>query len=57
MAQGGGLVGTGPDASIALLFIASGLLAALTSSSGYLVPAIRHAEALLLDHEQAAASR
>lgn len=46
------LVGSGPGAGIALLFIATGFIAALVGLSGYLFPAIRHAEQILPDHDQ-----
>ncbi len=46
------LVGSGPGAGIALLFIATGVVAALVGLSGYLFPVIRNAEALLPDHDE-----
>jgi DHA3 family macrolide efflux protein-like MFS transporter len=58
MAEGGSLVpvfgwlvGTGTGAGMALLFVITGLLAALTGLGGYLFPAVRHAEDLLPDHD------
>jgi len=47
----GGLVGTGPGAGIALLFVAGGLLAALTGLSGYLFPVVRNVEDILPDRD------
>jgi MFS transporter, DHA3 family, macrolide efflux protein len=47
----GPLVGAGPGAGISLIFIFAGAVAALVGLSGYLIPAIRHAETLLPDHE------
>jgi DHA3 family macrolide efflux protein-like MFS transporter len=52
----GWIVGTGTGAGIALLFVFTGLFAALTGLSGYLFPAVRDAETLLPDHDQAAAT-
>lgn len=46
----GGLVGVGPGAGIGLMFVASGLIGAVTSLLGYLVPAIREVETRLPDH-------
>jgi DHA3 family macrolide efflux protein-like MFS transporter len=58
MAQGGRLapvwgwlVGTGAGAGIALLFVVTGLLAALTGLSGYFFAIVRNAEDILPDHE------
>ena len=58
MAEGGSLapvfswlVGTGTGAGIALLFVFTGLLAALTGLSGYLFPVVRNAEDILPDHD------
>lgn len=45
----GGWVGTGPGAGMSLLFIAGGLLVALTVVVGYLTPAIRKIEEILPD--------
>jgi hypothetical protein len=60
MAEGSGLasafgwlVGTGTGAGIALLYVITGLLAAITGLCGYLFPAVRNAEELLPDHEAA----
>lgn len=47
----GWLVGTGTGAGIALLFVVTGLLAALTGLSGYLFPVVRNAEDILPDHD------
>jgi MFS family permease len=47
----GWLVGTGTGAGMALQFIGSGVLVALTALAGYLFPAIRDAEEILPDHE------
>lgn len=58
MAEGGGLasvfgwlVGTGTGAGMGLLFVFTGLLAALTGLSGYLFPVVRNAEDILPDHD------
>jgi len=58
MAEGGSLtpvfswlVGTGTGAGIALLFVFTGLLAALTGLGGYLFSAVRNAEDILPDHD------
>ncbi|MCB8954473.1 MAG: MFS transporter [Ardenticatenales bacterium] len=48
----GWLVGTGPGAGTALIFVFGGLIAAAIGLSGYLVPAIRNAESILPDHDQ-----
>jgi len=45
------LVGTGPGAGMALLFVFSGILGVIAGSAGYLVPAVRRAEDLLPDHD------
>jgi DHA3 family macrolide efflux protein-like MFS transporter len=62
MAEGGSLapafgwlVGTGTGAGMALLFVITGLLAALTGLGGYLFPVVRNAEDILPDHETVAA--
>jgi MFS transporter, DHA3 family, macrolide efflux protein len=47
----GPLVGTGPGAGYSLIFIFAGAAAALVGIAGYFVPAIRHVETLLPDHE------
>lgn len=49
----GWLVGEGTGAGMGLLFVAAGLLAALTGLSGYLFPVVREVETLLPDHEAA----
>jgi hypothetical protein len=46
------LVGTGPGAGIALLFVFSGVMAMLSGLGGYAVPAISNAETILPDHEE-----
>jgi predicted MFS family arabinose efflux permease len=45
----GGLVGTGPGAGMALMFVFSGLLGIVVGLGGYLFPAIRNAETILPD--------
>jgi len=45
------LVGSGPGAGMALMFVFSGILGALVGLTGYLFPAVRRAEDLLPDHE------
>jgi MFS family permease len=45
------LVGTGTGAGMALLFVVTGLLAALTGLSGYLFPVVHNAEDILPDHD------
>jgi predicted MFS family arabinose efflux permease len=47
----GWLVGEGPGAGMALMFIFCGVLAALVGLGGYLVPAIRNVETILPDHD------
>jgi DHA3 family macrolide efflux protein-like MFS transporter len=58
MSEGGGftsafgwLVGTGTGAGMALMFVVTGLLAALAGLVGYLFPAVRYAEDILPDHD------
>lgn len=46
----GWLVGTGPGAGMALIFVISGLLGSLIGVVGYLIPTIRNAEDILPDH-------
>jgi predicted MFS family arabinose efflux permease len=46
------LVGTGPGAGMALMFVASALLGAMVALAGYLFPAVRNVEDLLPDHDQ-----
>ena len=46
----GWLVGSGPGAGMALIFIFSGLLAVLVSLGGYATTAIREVESILPDH-------
>ena len=50
----GSLVGTGPGAGMALLFVVFGLAAALVGLGGYLFRPIRDAEIILPDHDQLA---
>jgi MFS family permease len=45
------LVGTGPGAGMALMFILFGLIGVMVGFGGYLFPAIRNAEDLLPDHK------
>jgi MFS family permease len=52
----GGLVGVGPGAGMALIFILCGMCGALTGALGYLVPAVRRVEDRLPDHDVAPAS-
>ncbi len=49
----GGLVGTGPGAGMALMFVISGILGAVVGLSGYAVRVVRNAEDLLPDHDAA----
>lgn len=49
----GWLVGTGPGAGMGLLLVFCGVVISLVGLAGYFVPAIRNAEDLLPDHEQA----
>jgi len=51
----GWLVGEGTGAGIGLLFVATGLLGALTGLSGYLFPVVRDVEMLLADHDTSTA--
>jgi DHA3 family macrolide efflux protein-like MFS transporter len=50
----GWLMGTGTGAGIALLFVVTGLLTALTGLSGYLFPVVLNVEDILPDHDIAA---
>jgi hypothetical protein len=52
----GRVVGTGTGSGIGLLFVVCGMMASLTGLAGYLIPAIRDAEVLLPDHDQAPAA-
>ncbi len=52
----GPLVGTGPGAGIALLFVLTGLATTIVGLIGYMNPHIREVESLLPDHSGAAAS-
>jgi MFS family permease len=47
----GPLVGTGPGAGMALMFVGTAVLGCLISLSGYLVPAVRNIESELPDHD------
>ena len=49
----GWLVGTGTGAGMALMFVITGLLGVVVGLGGYLFPAIRDAEDLLVDYEAA----
>lgn len=51
----GWLVGTGPGAGMGLLMVICGLLCVLVPVICYFIPAIRNAETLLPDHDQAPA--
>ncbi len=51
----GWLVGTGTGAGIALLFVVTGLLAALVGLGGYFFSVVRNAEDILPDHDIATA--
>lgn len=58
MAEGSGLaaafswlVGSGTGAGMALMFVITGLVAALAGLAGYLFPAVRYAEDILPDHD------
>jgi MFS transporter, DHA3 family, macrolide efflux protein len=54
--QLGWLVGTGPGAGIALLFVATAFLGSAVCLAGYLFPAIRNIEDDLADHDAEAAN-
>ena len=47
----GGLVGTGPGAGMALMFVVTGILGALISLGGYAFGTVRDAEDILPDHD------
>lgn len=49
----GWLVGTGPGAGMALMFVCTAVLGATMSFSGYLWPAVRNVEETLPDYDQA----
>ncbi|MCB9134813.1 MAG: MFS transporter [Anaerolineales bacterium] len=49
----GKLVGTGPSAGMALMFLFSGILGAFAGVLGYLLPVVRNIEDILPDHIQA----
>jgi DHA3 family macrolide efflux protein-like MFS transporter len=64
MAEGGSLVpvfgwlvGTGTGAGMALLFVVTGLLAALAGLGGYLFSMVRNAEDILPDHDSSPQSQ
>ncbi|MBL8061648.1 MAG: MFS transporter [Anaerolineales bacterium] len=48
----GGLVGTGPGAGMSLIIFFCGVICILVGLSGYLIPVIHNAEALLPDHDE-----
>lgn len=50
----GGLVGVGPGAGMALLFLLTGTMGVLTGLGGYLIPALRSVEDRLPDHDEVA---
>jgi DHA3 family macrolide efflux protein-like MFS transporter len=50
----GGLVGAGPGAGMALMFVITGVLGALVGLAGYAFQAVRDAEDILPDHEAVA---
>lgn len=45
------LVGTGPGAGMALMFVLTGVLGGIVSMAGYLFPSVRNVENILPDHE------
>lgn len=47
----GGLVGTGPGAGMALIFVITGIGGMIVGLGGYLFPVIRNAEDILPDHD------
>ncbi len=47
----GWLVGTGPGAGMALMFVISGLLGAVVGLGGFLFPAVRNVEEIMPDHD------
>lgn len=47
----GGLVGTGPGAGMALMFVVTGILGTLVGLGGYAFRAVRDAEDILPDHD------
>jgi len=47
----GPLVGTGPGAGMGLMFVVSGILGIVVGCVGYLIPAVRHAEDRIPDHD------
>ncbi len=47
----GGLVGTGPGAGMALIFVINGLIGVVISFAGYAFQVVRNAEDLLPDHD------
>lgn len=47
----GGLVGVGPGAGMALMFVIAGVLGTLVGLGGYAFPAVRNAEDMLPDHK------
>jgi len=53
----GWMVGVGPGAGMGLIIVICGILITLTGLAGYAIPAIRCAEDLLPDHDQAQEAR
>jgi MFS family permease len=51
----GWLVGTGPGAGMALMFVVTAIAGALVSAAGYALPAVRAAEDILPDYDASAA--
>lgn len=47
----GGLVGSGPGAGMAVIFLVAGVLGSLSGIVGYFIPIIRNVEDLLPDHD------
>ncbi len=47
----GGILGTGPGAGMAVMFLISGVLGVLVGVAGYLFPLVRDVEDYLLDHD------
>jgi len=45
------LVGTGPGAGMGMMFVIAGVIGATVGLAGYLFPAVRNAESILLDHD------
>jgi MFS family permease len=47
----GGIVGTGPGAGMALVFLLTGLLGIAVAGAGFAIPTVRRVESLLPDHD------